>query len=234
MHRRSPTRRHLTERVHSASTRLRPAVCALQFSSTQGVTDHRCILIVETYDYSVPEYMKGAERTMAVENTLLGLLKHQPRHGYDLAREFDDDTALAEVLHLEPSMLYAYLKKLESGGLIVAQIETNDPRPPRKIFTLTAAGEQVLQDWLDEPVTRTRDLRLEFLLKLYVARLLDARIAQRLVVRQRALCEGLVANLQEQVVAETDDFRKLVLEMRLAQNIALLSWLNAAREQVRA
>jgi len=168
---------------------------------------------------------------MAVENTLLGLLKWQPRHGYDLMREFDDDTALAEVLHLEPSMLYAYLKKLETAGLIRAEIETNDPRPPRKVFELTAEGEAVLDEWLNEPVTRTRDLRLEFLLKLYVARLLDADLADRLVAKQRVLCEGLVENLRQQASGERDEFRRLVLQMRLAQNEALLNWLATARDQ---
>ena len=169
---------------------------------------------------------------MAVENTLLGLLKQKPRHGYDLAREFDDDTPLGEVLHLEPSMLYAYLKKLESAELIVAEVEANDPRPPRKVFALTDEGERVLDEWLDEPVARTRDLRLEFLLKLYIARLLDVDVAGRLVVRQRELCEGLVSNLRTQAAEESDDFRRLVLEMRLAQNEALLGWLHATREQV--
>lgn len=168
---------------------------------------------------------------MAVENTLLGLLKYQPRHGYDLAREFDDDTALGEVLHLEPSMLYAYLKKLESAGQIEAEIESNDPRPPRKVFALTPQGERVLREWLDEPVARTRDLRLEFLLKLYVARLLDDGTATRLIRKQHDLCERLVTSLRDQVTTEGDDFRRLVLEMRLAQNEALLGWLNSAREQ---
>jgi DNA-binding PadR family transcriptional regulator len=166
---------------------------------------------------------------VAVENTLLGLLKQQPRHGYDLAREFEDGTPLGEVLHLDTSMLYAYLKKLEGVGLIASDIEANDPRPPRKVFALTSKGEAVLDGWLHEPVGRTRDLRLEFLLKLYIARLLDSDVADGLVVRQRGVCEGLVAKLQAQAASEPDDFRRLVLEMRLAQNEALLNWLSVAR-----
>ena len=39
---------------------------------------------------------------MAVENALLGLLRREPRHGYELAREFAPDTPLGEVVHLEP------------------------------------------------------------------------------------------------------------------------------------
>ena len=54
---------------------------------------------------------------MAVENALLGLLRREPRHGYELAREFAPDTPLGEVVHLEMSMLYALLKKLERDGL---------------------------------------------------------------------------------------------------------------------
>ncbi len=102
------------------------------------------------------------------------------------------------------------------------------------MFELTDAGEQVLAEWLDEPVTRTRELRMEFLLKLYIGRLLDAGLAERLVVKQRTVCESLIESLREQVTTERDDFRRLVLQMRLAQNEALLSWLSSTRSGVAA
>jgi DNA-binding PadR family transcriptional regulator len=163
---------------------------------------------------------------------LLGLLALEPRHGYDLAREFAPDTVLGEIVHLEMGMVYSHLKRLEADGYITATIETQAARPPRKIFQMTDAGRVALERWLHEPVTRTRELRLEFLLKLYVARAYDPALASRLIVEQRELCGGFVASLRAQLVAEEDDFRRLVLEMRVAQNQAVLDWLERARQEV--
>src|SRR5688572_17253618 len=110
---------------------------------------------------------------MSIERALLGLLQQEPRHGYDLAREFAPGTVLGDIVHLEPSLLYANLKKLEREGLVESTLQPQESRPPRRILRLTARGEAELQRWLREPVEHTRDLRLEFLLKLYLARRID-------------------------------------------------------------
>lgn len=171
---------------------------------------------------------------MAIEQTLLGLLKREPRHGYDLAREFTAGTILGEIVHLEPSMLYAYLKKLERAGQVRSVIQSQGSRPPRRVFELTDDGEQALTAWLSEPVEHTRDLRLEFLLKLAIARERPGEPGDvaRLIERQHAVCDQFVASLRGQLAQEDDEFRRLVLEMRLAQNQALLDWLARARERV--
>jgi DNA-binding PadR family transcriptional regulator len=169
---------------------------------------------------------------MATEYILLGLLQKEPRHGYDLAREFAPGTTLGEVLHLEPGLLYANLKKLEHAGFIRSTLYMQESRPPRKVFELTDAGLDELCSWLSEPVSRTRDLRLEFLLKLHVAREFDPDLAARLIAQQHDLCVGFVESLKEQLAAEEDSFRQLVIEMRLAQNRALLDWLAKARQHV--
>jgi DNA-binding PadR family transcriptional regulator len=171
---------------------------------------------------------------VAIESALLGLIALEPRHGYDLAREFAPDTVLGDIVHLELGMLYSHLKRLELDGFITATIETQAARPPRKVFQGTSSGQLALECWLREPVTHTRELRLEFLMKLYIARQLDPQAANELVLGQHALCQGFVTSLVEQLDAESDDFRRLVLEMRLAQNQALLGWLERARRAVLA
>lgn len=170
---------------------------------------------------------------MAVEYALLGLLSSEPRHGYDLAREFGQDTPLGEVVHLEHSMLYAHLKRLEGAGHIVATVEPQDARPPRRVFSLTAEGRAALDAWLASPVEHTRDLRLEFLLKLYTARTQSAALAAALIAAQEAVCARFVNSLTAQRDAESDPFRLLVLDMRLAQNRALLEWLQQASAAAR-
>jgi DNA-binding PadR family transcriptional regulator len=167
---------------------------------------------------------------MAIEHAVLGLLSIQPRHGYELAKEFSPDTVLGDIVHLESGMLYAHLKKLERQGWVSAALEPQEARPARKVFALTPAGDAELRRWLSEPVDKTRDIRLEFLLKLYLAYQTAPQRAARLVREQQAICRQHVASLQEQIDQERDEFRVLVLEMRLAQNRALAQWLERARQ----
>ena len=169
---------------------------------------------------------------MAVEMALLGLLRDNPRHGYDLAREFADGTVLSDIVHLEPSLLYANLKKLERDGLVRSTILRQGARPPRRMLELSPAGVDALTTWLSEPVERTRDLRIEFLLKLYIARRIEPERVPTLVAEQEHVCRRFIASLGEQVRAEEDAFRRLVLEMRLAQNVALAAWLERAGQTI--
>jgi DNA-binding PadR family transcriptional regulator len=159
-------------------------------------------------------------------------------YGYDLARHFGAGQPLAEIIHLEPGMLYHHLKRLDRAGWVEGWLEPQGSRPPRQVYRITAAGREELRRWLAEPVARTREIRLEFLVKLYFARRLDPGLAVRLVAEQRARLGQLEASLAEQVSAlatepdRTGDraFTRLVLDLRLAQTSAAIAWL----EQVEA
>ncbi|CAN5255378.1 PadR family transcriptional regulator [soil metagenome] len=165
---------------------------------------------------------------MAIEQTLLGLLATKPRHGYELTKEFMPETTLGDIVHLESGMLYAHLKKIQKEGWVESTLEPQESRPPRRIFSITSSGQAELHRWLGEPVGKTRDIRLDFLLKLYTARQHKPALAEKLVNEQRDVCERFIVSLREQMEEEDDEFRRLVIEMRLAQNAALLSWLRRA------
>jgi PadR family transcriptional regulator, regulatory protein AphA len=154
-------------------------------------------------------------------------------YGYDLARHFGPGQPLAEIIHLEPGMLYHHLKRLDRAGWVAGSLEPQGARPPRQVYRITPAGRDELRRWLAEPVARTREIRLEFLLKLYFARRLDPALAIRLVAEQAERLRRLEASLAEQLAAvavdgedaEERDFTRLVLDLRLAQTRAALEWL---------
>src|SRR5437879_1554065 len=100
------------------------------------------------------------------EYAILGLLEEQPMHGYELFQRFQSEV-LGQIVHIEMSQLYAFLKKLERLDLIEAELEPQGARPPRKVYQLTSAGRAFLQEWLTVPVERPRDIRIFFLIKLY-------------------------------------------------------------------
>jgi PadR family transcriptional regulator, regulatory protein AphA len=175
---------------------------------------------------------------MAAEHAILGLLalsESGTGHGYVLARQFSPEAPLGDVVRLEPGMVYHHLKKLERLGWVSAVAEAEPRRPARRLYALSAAGRVELGRWLAEPVARTREIRLDFLVKLYLALLLDPALAVRLVDEQRDLCARLVESLSNRAHSGQGDeirdslparFGDMVLDMRLAQTRAALAWLD--------
>jgi DNA-binding PadR family transcriptional regulator len=184
---------------------------------------------------------------MAAEHAILGLLALSESgmgHGYDLARQFSPEAPLGNVVRLEPGMVYHHLKKLERLGWVTAVRESGSGRPTRRLFALSSSGRAELQRWLAEPVARTREIRLDFLVKLYLALQLDPSLAVRLVDEQRQLSARLVESLsnrrrrtqgEEKQDVDAASFGDMVLDMRLAQTRAALAWLDrVGRDAARA
>jgi DNA-binding PadR family transcriptional regulator len=175
---------------------------------------------------------KPAAAEMPAEHAILGLLAldEGTGHGYDLARHFGEGQPLADVIRLEPGMLYHHLKKLARTGWVTSTTELQGNRPPRLVYKLTDEGRAELNRWLREPVARTREIRLEFLVKLYFARRLDPGHATRLLAEQREtlhkLEESFSARLTEAPKEDGDVFPRLVLDLRLEQTRAALAWLD--------
>lgn len=174
------------------------------------------------------------------EHALLGLLAmaegRQPAYGYDLARQFGEGQPLGEVLRLEAGMLYHHLKALERRDWVESATEAQPARPARRTFRLTDSGRAELSRWLSEPVAHTREIRLEFLLKLYFAGAIDPARRDVLIREQRAVLAALSDSLARQraeAVAASDGepalrYRLAVLGLRVAQTEAALEWLDDA------
>jgi DNA-binding PadR family transcriptional regulator len=116
-------------------------------------------------------------------------------HGYEMFQQFRNST-LGEIVHLEMSQMYAFLKKLERLKYIEAELELQGSRPPRKVFHLTAVGQKILFQWLSEPVVRPREIRILFLIKLYFVQQFIPREMASLVKKQIVACRNFLDHLE--------------------------------------
>lgn len=169
------------------------------------------------------------------EYAALGLLAAEPSHGYELHGRWLA-SPLAEVLPLEQSVLYGYLRTLDQRGLLDWEERRVGNRPPRKIFQPSELGEEFLRAWVRTPVLRLREVRLDFLLKLHVLTLLDPRMRASLVERQIAVCENLRDQARGVAAAEPDStaFTALFESSRAASAEAALVWLLRYRDANRS
>jgi DNA-binding PadR family transcriptional regulator len=172
------------------------------------------------------------------EYAILGLLYTEARHGYELFQQFEHGI-LGEIVHLEMSQMYAFLKKLERLGYIKSEVTTQGTRPPRKVLYLTAEGRDVFLNWLQQPAEKPRDIRILYLIKLYfVQRILPAQTSQ-LLEKQVQACQQFLASLEarqkEMTTKSTNDaefFDQVVLRSRIYQTRALLDWLYELKTEI--
>jgi DNA-binding PadR family transcriptional regulator len=166
----------------------------------------------------------------AADHALLGLLRLGPRHGYELAPYFMSDGTLGLVCTLGVSRLYALLHTLEELGLVHAESSVVSGGPPRKVFSLTEAGANAFEEWLDHPIRRLRQIRQDFLLKLYFSQQITGHDTTALIDRQLAVSRSVADELAAAAAAEPPkSFAMMVYESRLAMAQATTSWLESER-----
>jgi poly-beta-hydroxybutyrate-responsive repressor len=81
-----------------------------------------------------------------VEPVVLLLLKKKGHsYGYDLSGDLQEH-ALTDA-EIERGALYRTLRNLEVNGNVVSEWETDKSGPARRVYKLTARGEQHLEEW---------------------------------------------------------------------------------------
>lgn len=159
------------------------------------------------------------------DEVVLGLLTAQTRHGYHLLEAFRDPDQLGRIWTLSTSQIYAVLKRLEHDGLIVGNEVSTENAPPRIEYTVTAAGSAALDTWLttSHPAPSIRRVRVEFLSRLYITRLLE-RPVETIIAAQRAACQAERARLLSE--AAGSEMGLLANELVIAQLDAVIGWID--------
>jgi DNA-binding PadR family transcriptional regulator len=160
------------------------------------------------------------------DETLLGLLMQQPQHGYQLLETFQDVSALGRVWKLSTSQLYAVLKRLQAQGFIIGEEAYSADAPPRMVYHITESGKALVMAWLAEehPSPSVRRVRVEFLSRLYVARILNLSSAN-ILHSQKTTCEHKYQQLIAQHQLTENTIGDLALEFEIAQLEAILGWI---------
>lgn len=148
----------------------------------------------------------------STEYVLLGSLFTEPKHGYEIIKFLE--SALESTWQVSTSQLYVLLKRLERDGLLESKFETQETRPSKRIFFLSAKGKNAFLDWLRSPVEHIRDLRIEFLTKLFFFQRLSLKGGNELIEEQFAFLKTAQKNLKKNYEQESDPFKKMVFEIK--------------------
>jgi len=97
------------------------------------------------------------KKLTTLEYALLGLVGMSPMTGYDIHKVF----ATTPLAHFSssPGAIYPALRRLAHFGLLEARLDTAKEARPRRVYSLTSAGDEALKAWLHQPVTREELIR---------------------------------------------------------------------------
>ncbi|OPX38658.1 MAG: hypothetical protein B1H11_04275 [Desulfobacteraceae bacterium 4484_190.1] len=159
----------------------------------------------------------------STEYALLGALMAGAKHGYEIMQFIE--TAMGHTWYVGASQLYVLLKKLEQDGFLRSSMETQGTRPPKRVFSLRQAGKKSFLDWLHSPTQHVRDLRIEFLAKLFFFNRLSLKGGRDLVLAQIQVLEQTKERIEQRQENEKDPFNRLVFGFKIATVEAWLQWL---------
>ena len=97
-----------------------------------------------------------------LDPTLLLLLHHGPAHGYVLLERLEE-FGLSE---FDSSVIYRALRGMEERGWVSSTWDEEETQgPPRRVYRITAAGDEMLSLWIRD--LRETRAKIEHLLGVY-------------------------------------------------------------------
>jgi PadR family transcriptional regulator AphA len=161
----------------------------------------------------------------AAEYAILGLVHQEPMHGYQIAQELVPNKGLGLICPLGLSNVYFLLGNLERRGLVEVDHRQQDVYPPKTVLKATDAGKQAFESWIWKPVSRLREVRLDFPLKLFFLGQ-DAEGILRLLEGQIAFCKQYLSEWMALVdSAAPGSFDRLAMRSKVAAAQGTLDWL---------
>ncbi len=151
--------------------------------------------------------------------------------GYDIKRVLKNLNWLVG----DPSFgsLYPALHTLLKDDLVKLDIHPRQDKPPRKIYSITEAGRQVFNEWIDQPANSSVPLKA-FVMRLILAdHFSPASLVAHLQQRRAQVAAHQVT--LEQIVWAADEKTDLKLRLAIDYGLALaaseLAWLDSTLNQ---
>ena len=167
---------------------------------------------------------------MSIRYALLALLSNGPKHGFQLAHDFEAGTG--EMWPLNTGQVYTTLQRLERDGLVDAD---DDADGPQNVFHLTDAGRDELGDWLRTPPDLSTPPRDELVIKLLVAlQVPEIDAAELSQIHRRHLIETMHEYTRLKEDADEHDIGLLlVADAETFRLEAMVRWLDAADARIK-
>ncbi|MFN8671876.1 MAG: PadR family transcriptional regulator [Candidatus Sericytochromatia bacterium] len=104
---------------------------------------------------------------MSLDFAILGFLNEQPLSGYDLKTKHFD-LCVSHFWNADQGQIYKTLDKLVDKKLVTFELQYQDNKPNKKIYSITDKGKGELLEWLEKEIENA-PIREGFAVKIFFA-----------------------------------------------------------------
>jgi DNA-binding PadR family transcriptional regulator len=163
-----------------------------------------------------------------LELAILGSLKEQPMHGYQLSRELGD--SLGGFWRVSYGSLYPTLRRLERAGEVEA-VASAEPAVGRRkrVYRITPRGEDAFLQLLQETPHDNQSEDQRFRVRLAFFRYLPVEARLRLLERRRAHLEDRLSTISislSHTRARVDDYTRSLMEHGRSATESDIAWVD--------
>ena len=178
--------------------------------------------------------MPRSQAPFSLEYILLGFFYQGPIHGYDLYKKISSFEGISLIWRIKQSQLYALLDKLEKEGLLTSSLVPGEAHLLRKEYQITTPGRGAFLAWVSKPVSHGREMRQEFLAKLFFSRKTGVKASLDLIEAQKAVCAQWLSGLRlnHSKTAADQQYERMIYQYRIFQTQAMIDWLDNCRAEI--
>jgi len=172
-------------------------------------------------------------RPMSLRDAVLAALLEGESSGYDLAKSFD--ASVANFWMATPQQLYRELDRLAEQGLIRARVVHQERRPNKRMFSLTEAGYEAIQQFTSR-APKPSAIRDELAVKLLAVDVGNAQAVREFMVER---LQWATAKLQRyermraRMLEGLDENEYLAQAKRVGPYLTLMRGISFEQENIR-
>lgn len=178
---------------------------------------------------------------MSLDYAILGFISYIPLTGYELKKLFD--SSVRHFWAADQSQIYRTLAQLTADGLVEMEVAEQTNRPDRKVYSITPAGRQALQQWVEGPFSGG-DPRNAILLNTFfmgkctdeqvLAKFEEAAITIRGLLAAYEAAPKTISELSERLHSKREAFFwTLTLEWGIKTGRANLEWVESVIDRIK-
>ncbi len=168
---------------------------------------------------------------MDIRTLCLGVLTMGDATGYEIKKTFEDRLDL--IFHASFGSIYPALNKLTDEGLVSCREMSQEKRPDKKVYSITAAGRyRFLEEIMKKPADDR--FRSEYLATMMFSHLLPASTISQLIDERIADRTEKIASMMEDCPEKSPNSEQFMCGYGVAVYQAEIDYLNENRHLLEA
>ena len=168
------------------------------------------------------------------QDVILGILLEKPMSGYDIKQYIEIYFPFFFVATY--GTIYPTLNKMEKEGYITKELQIQEGKPNKNVYSITEKGKEVFYMYLDSPVEPI-SIRFDFMMRMHFGHHADKKKLLHWIEQELQVTRMIIADLeecQEREKSHMTPTREICFRIGLNHNIVHMKTLEQALQDLKA